>query len=368
MDQPEAAGGAAGKSMFRYYAEILNPLFWHDDFNEVGRMFELVCTLVRAAGLKDTGWDSHLESIELLRDLECLGQIELPKDAFPHPESTRARLALISYAHLTEMNFPYDLIANLLRLRLGLKYCMEPLAHLGRPIVKKGSKGKVIEKIIAPSPDRKIKEIEGQSEKAGLPEVGKALREIYDPVIRNAVYHSDYVVQHDSMRLLSGNWHSKNQGILTPLVPFDELSQLTMTAFAFHSALLALYNRACHSFTDFRNRLLPWDHHYKGLLELTFVGDLLTGFRTYWPNETIGIFMRAPDSRCIAQNLHFDPDGSINFMVGMLASKRGAFSPCVEFDAEPVYAKYPGIELRPYWPDPLAGYRLVEPGEAPRTA
>ena len=77
-------------------------------------------------------------------------------------------------------------------------------------------------------------------------------------------------------------------------------------------------------------------------------------------------FMRAPDSRCIAQNLHFDPDGSINFMVGMLANKRGAFSPCVEFDAQPVYAKYPDTELRPYWPDPLTGYRLVEPEEEAR--
>lgn len=324
MDQPEAADDGVDKSIFRHYAEILSPLFWHDDFNEVGRLFELVCTLVRAAGLKDTGWDSHVESIELLRDLEYLGQLDLPKDTFRHPQSTRARLALISYSHLTEMNFPYDLVANLLRLRLGLKYCTEPLAHLGRPIMKKGSQGKIIEKIIAPSPDKKIKEIEALSEKAGLPEVGKALREIYDPVIRNAVYHSDYVVQNDSMRLLSGNWLSKKQRVLTPLVPFDELGQLTTAAFAFHSALLALYNRACRAFTDFRNRLLPWDHHYKGVLELTFDGDLLTGFRTYWPNETVGIFMRAPDSRCIAQNLQFDPDGSINFMVGMLASRRGA--------------------------------------------
>lgn len=89
MDQREAAGGAVDKSIFRHYAEILSPLFWHEDFNEVSRLFEFVCTLVRAAGLKYTGWDSHLESIELLRDLEYLGRLELPKDTFPHPQSTR---------------------------------------------------------------------------------------------------------------------------------------------------------------------------------------------------------------------------------------------------------------------------------------
>ena len=347
-----------GQSRVRHYADILNPLFWHDDFNRVDVLFELVCTLVRAAGLKDTGWDSHIESIDLLKDLDNLGQLDLPSDKFPAPENTRARLALISYAHVTEMNLPYELVANLLRLRLGLKYCMQPFAHLGRPVTRKGSKGKVIEKIIPATPDKKIKEIELLSEKVGLPEVGAAFRKIYDPVIRNAVYHSDYVVSDQSLRLLSGNWLSKKEGCYTPRVPFDELAELTNEAFAFHSALLALYRRSCRSFTDFRNSFLPYDFHYKGLLELTFDEDLLTGFRTYWPNETVGAYIRSQDSTCLAQNLRFRSDGSIDFMIGIVATKPGVFSPCVEYDGHPIYAKLSGSELRPYWPTQLAAYKL----------
>ena len=110
----------------RHFADILNPLFWHDDFYKMDRMFEWACTLVRAAGLKDTGWDSHTESLALLTDLTNLMHIDLPNDKFAQPADTNARLALISYCHVLEMDFPYELLANLLRLRLNLKYAMNP--------------------------------------------------------------------------------------------------------------------------------------------------------------------------------------------------------------------------------------------------
>ena len=64
----------------RHYADILNPLFWSDDFNRVDRMFEWACTMVRVTGLKDAGWDSYTESIALLEDFTQLMGLELPED------------------------------------------------------------------------------------------------------------------------------------------------------------------------------------------------------------------------------------------------------------------------------------------------
>jgi hypothetical protein len=58
--------------------------------------------------------------------------LELPIDRFPKPENTQARLALIAYSHMIEMSVPYELLANLLRLRMGMKYSVEPLSHLNR--------------------------------------------------------------------------------------------------------------------------------------------------------------------------------------------------------------------------------------------
>jgi len=53
-------------------------------------------------------------------------------------------------------------------------------------------------------------------------------------------------------------------------------------------------------------------------------------------------------------------------MVGILASRPGDFSPCVESDEAPIYATVPGSELRPYWPVPLASYKLADRGDENR--
>ena len=83
--------------------------------------------------------------------------------------------------------------------------------------------------------------------------------------------------------------------------------------------------------------------------------DGLIGFRVYWPNGSHSEFSRS-EAGCVGQNVEFDPDGSINFFVGLYASKRGAFSPLVEFNSQPNYPPCPGTEFTPHWPDPLAPY------------
>jgi hypothetical protein len=341
----------------RHYADILNPLFWSGDFNEVHRMFEWACTMVRVTGMKDAGWDSYSESIALLEDLTQLMGLDLPQDKFPNPANTQARLAVIAYSHMIEMSVPYEFLANLLRLRLGMKYSIQPLAHLNQI---KGTKvnGVKAKKIVPASPIAKINEIDEMSKRADVPAVGAALRGIYNSTIRNAVYHSDYVIHDNSLRLLSGFHHSKKEGCNTPLITFDELGEVTSEAFAFHSALLALWKRQRKLFIDFRGKVLPFDEHYKGVIEFTFEGDSLNGFRVYWPNETVGVCARNDDGQSDAQNIVFKSDGSVDFFVGLLASRPGSFSPCVESSCEPVYALVPGTEKRPHWPEDFRPYAI----------
>ena len=336
-------------SRMRHYADILNPLFWNDDFNRVDRMFEWACTMVRVTGMKDAGWDSYTESIALLADLTQLMGMELPTDRFPSPANTQARLALIAYSHMIEMNAPYELLANALRLRMGKKYSMHPLAHLNKLRDTKVN-GVKMKKVVPASPIAKINEIDEMSKRAGVPEVGVALRAIYNSTIRNAVYHSDFAVHNDSFRLLSGSYYSKKEKCNTPLITFDELGEVTSEAFAFHSALLALWKRQRTLFTDFRGKILPYDDRYKGVIEFTFEEDSLNGFRVYWPNGTVGVCAHNANGESIAQNIEFELDGSINFFVGVLASRPGTFSPCVEAGGEPSYAFVPGTEKRPHWP------------------
>jgi hypothetical protein len=319
------------------------------------RLFEFVCALVRSGGMQDSGWDPWYESQAVIDDLRNLSGLELPPEIFPDPERTRVRLALLSYSHLTEMDIPYFLMANLLRLRLGRKYDFEPFADLAKPL---GKRTGPTQKIMPPSPGKKIKRITELAEQAKMPEVGQALAEVYDSVVRNAVYHSDYALHNKRMHLLRDSRFSKKKGYSTPSVDFDELDELITNAFAFLAALFSLYERCRRSFTSFKNAFVPYDQHYKGLMELVFdCEDRLVGFRMYWPNGSYSEYSRTQDG-CLGLNIEFDQDRSINFMVGLYASKPGPFSPLVEHDAKPNYALRPGTDVRPYWPEELAVYKL----------
>lgn len=341
----------------RHYAEILNPLFWDESYNRVDRLFEWACTLVRVTGLKTIGWDSYLESIKVLEDLTQLASLDLTEDRFQNPDDTRMRLALIGYALMVETNGPYELLTNLLRLRLGKKYSIEPLAHLNS-VRKSTINGRKVKRVRLATPSAKIEEIKLLAQSSGIPEVGEALGGIYDAKIRNAVFHADYAISNRMFVLFSDFYVSKKKGIASSVLDFDELADVTREAYAFHSALIQLWRRQLKLFTDFRGKILPYDYHYKGVIEFTFEGDALNGFRVYWPNGTVGVCMHNSDGSSWAQNIRFEQDGSVNFFVGFLASNPGEFSLCVEAGDCPVYAPIPGTEKRPHWPSDLRPYAL----------
>jgi hypothetical protein len=341
----------------RHFAEVLNPLFWDDKFYVADTFFEYVCTLVRAGGVQSAGWDPYYESQAVLDDLKALADLEFPEGKLRDPKRTRVRLALLSYCHVTEMDLPYSLLANLLGLRLGRKYCLSPFRDLAVPVGKKKGKG-LITKVKPPSPGQKIKRVKELAIAAQRPAVAESLEQIYDRVIRNAVYHSDYVLHENAMHLIGEHRISKRKGYGTQVIEYDELFEVVNDAFAFYSALLSLYERARNLIKDFKSAFLPFDSHYKGLLELIFdANEKLIGFRTYWPNGSMSEYSRTKEG-CMGVNLVFNPDGSINFMVGLYASKPGKFSPLVEENAEPIYAPRPGTEIRPYWPSELRTYKL----------
>ena len=79
---------------------------------------------------------------------------------------------------------------------------------------------------------------------------------------------------------------------------------------------MALHRRTRHRLSGLKHKILPYNGHYKGLLELIFEDDLLCGFRTYWPNGSNSEFTRT-HTGCTGVNITFENDGSINFMVGL---------------------------------------------------
>jgi hypothetical protein len=338
----------------RHFAEILNPLFDTDLFMTSDKLFEFVCVLVRPAGIQGPEWDPWHESQAMLGDLGNLGELELPSTLFHDPARTRIRLSLLSYCHVTEMDLPYVLVVNLLRVRLGKKYAINPFGDLATPIKKKG----ILQKLIPPSPGKKIKRIKELAEEAKLPEVGTAFESIHDSIIRNAVAHSDYTLADGEFRLLKDHRKSKTKGYLSQVVTWEELTELFTDTFAFYTALYSLYDRCTRSFGDFGNAFMPYDGHYKAILQLILDPEQqLIGFRAYWPNNSLSEWSRTKKG-CGGVNLEFDPDGSVNFFVGLYASKPSKFSPLVEDGDQASYAQIPGFSSRPHWPEDLKCYKL----------
>lgn len=239
---------------------------------------------------------------------------------------------------------------------MGQKYDLTPFSDLAKPI--KSKKARTLPRFRPPTPSQKIKRITELAIAANMQKIGESLDEIYDPIIRNAVYHSSYVLQDKVMHLFSDYRLSKTQRVYTRVVKFEELEDLIDNAFAFYSVLVSLYERARRVFGDFKNAFMPFDPYLKGIMEFVFDGEnVLTGFRAYWPNGSLSEYTRN-EHGSKAMNLYFNPDRSINFFVNLYASKPGSFSPLVEHDAQPIYPKRPGSEIRPHWPAELAVYKI----------
>lgn len=329
------------------YAEILRPLFDARRYNDVHALFELACCLVRTDGMQDRDWDPIEESESLVSDLSELASQELDLKAFPHPARTRARLGLVAYSHLTEADYFYHLLANLLRIRNGSKYAIDPFRDLWRKFGKDQ---------VPPSVNAKIKRIATLGEQSGV-DVAALLSEFHFSSIRNAAFHADYTLTDTQFRMRHG-WHVTER-IKTPVIGIDELRWIIRQSIIFYSLIMSLHRWARRQFFGLHNTILPYDSHYKALLEFLFEGDDLCGFRTYWPNRSVSEFIRTTERGCRGQNIVFAKDDSIDFMVGIYAQKPGSFSPLVEEGAEPAYAARPhgGIAAL-HWPTDLKPYQL----------
>ena len=148
--------------------------------------FEFCCTLLRVRGLESPGWDPLSESSQLAQQI--LSLIQAPVES-----SLRLRLTLFLYCHLTEMNDLYNIVGNMLRIIQGHRYTMNPfIASLHKS------------KIEARSPFSKTKRISEWANEVGFKEIGEFFTLSLVKQVRNAFFHSDYILTNDSFNIKHG--------------------------------------------------------------------------------------------------------------------------------------------------------------------
>ena len=336
------------------YEHVLAPLF--TDLHRVSA-FEYASTLVRVGGMTDAGWDAVEESSEFLEDLSVLTQPGSQLAGVRDPEKTRWRLRMVSYAHLTEMDAPYELLANLLRIRLGMRYSSIPFQILKEGIKRKGEHGKKLKPVSLKYPNQKIDLIKRLSKAAGIPQAGDAFNEFYFAPLRNAIDHSDYVLHQSELRLLKGFIPNTTVSTsLSPVIPFARLEDIFDRSTAFYRTLFGLERKARAGFVDlkgecFRGGFFPDQRALKGLLEFLIDGEgLLCGWRVHWPNQLDSTYRRTAIGR-EAVNMFNTPDGAVDFMPGEYFAEHDSFSPLLPPGASPRYAPTEETSRSPTWDD-----------------
>jgi hypothetical protein len=172
--------------------------------------FEFLLTLFRVRGVDYSGigdaYQTTLRSIPLL--LEIYNQTE----SF---EAAR-NLQLWIYGHIVEASEPYEIICNLVKVSLGERFGSQFYPYK-------------VGKSRPESPGSKIDHIKKNATKAGIPEVVIPLEEIWDRHLRNAIFHSDYILHFGDVYIRGRKY------------THEEIMTIVTRSVVYHEALSCLY-------------------------------------------------------------------------------------------------------------------------------
>lgn len=291
------------------YVEKLQPLFIPHD----GASLDFISAVLRISGMQDEGWDALDELQSILKDLHNLLSVELPADKFPNRIRTRWRLALLFYAHMVEMDGPYEILGTLLRVRAGQPYMSNPFEHLRRPRGKKvPGQLPAFTEFIEPSPRQKIEELEKLAKGAGCSDAVACFADFYYANIRNTIDHSDYALTESEFRMLSEPIFPSKRSFTFPsrVVPLQQLHKIIGQCGAFYSAFFRLSHWIRAEIGKLAHRVYPVDSELKGLLEILVDDEgLLTGICMHWPNGSVSTFRRQKAGACDVYNCLFNKFG-----------------------------------------------------------
>jgi hypothetical protein len=178
---------------------------------------QFILALLSVRGIQGAGWDPYATTIDGIKAATQLHNEAEDRLAARH-------LQLWIYGHIVEASVPYELIGNLAQVAVGEAAVMDPFRNLGT----------------RPSPGRKIAQICEWADQAGNEALSHLLPQIWDAELRNAVFHSDYAIHGDEIRL-PGVGQSRS---------LEEVALLTGKASAYHDGVLGARRFHLESYTE----------------------------------------------------------------------------------------------------------------------
>jgi hypothetical protein len=247
------------------FTKLLDPLFKTAQNKDE---FEFCSTIMRIRGLESPGWDPLTESFALID--QFLSFVNAPIDS-----TLRLRILLFLYCHITEIDDIYNVLANLGRVCLGERYSFDPFL----PALHQS--GKTVKNI-----SLKTMRIGEWLEKSGFQEINENLQKIIVKQIRNAFYHSDYVIHENNFNIRKGEGVVIDN-VLTTSIPIDWIIPIINNAINFSMALINLIFFYIASYK--KEKIVPariLDNDEIELLMLTVEKNQgLSGFRSLTDSE-----------------------------------------------------------------------------------
>lgn len=181
----------------------------------------------------------------------------------------RINLSLWLYGHIVEASEPYEIIANLLSICSNGSFVGDNF-----PKEKQGSRCCDI------YPAEKIKRLEQKASLLGMQDVVRPIKEIYNRELRNAIFHSDYAVHENGVRLRN------------PDVEYspENVSEIINKACAYHDVIKNLLKSARKFYTEpkiINDASSISDDPDCKITVIVRKGYGVIGFRDSWTDEEI---------------------------------------------------------------------------------
>lgn len=195
------------KESLERYLNLLDPLF---ETAQEKCEFEFILTLLHIRGLQDVGWDPF-ENTQILFD-KIIDLIQSKLDY-----ETSLSITLWLYGHIVEASEPYEILANLFRICEGGRYCISNFPPKGK------NKNPLY-------PSEKISKLNELAIKDILQNSMTPFCEFFDRNLRNAIFHSDYVINGGDVNILNPKKRYSN----------SEITEILNKALAYFTALNSL--------------------------------------------------------------------------------------------------------------------------------
>jgi hypothetical protein len=190
-------------------------------FNKAIRAFTDLCERAKAAhelhfvmalmpefrGMQDAGWNTAQEAVRTYDELTALVK------SLDQNSPARLRVILSFYIHVAEGSGFYETPKKLLLTVGGNGNNIYPFQSLVERHRKTGE-------VMAPNANTIMKDLIGHASELGLSELAEVFRDAFDPDVRNAIAHADYIIWNDGLRL------PRRNGGHPRIIPWDEFDTL----------------------------------------------------------------------------------------------------------------------------------------------